>query len=186
MFPTADYKGSFGIVGISASAHQFQAGDLVFSIRNPGGVIALIRRIGFTLITQATASETGSLQLAWLLARNFSVEDSGGIVLAPAEKDSHGTSSVLQLRVASAGALTPGTRTLEANAFHGAIVPYKSGDRPYITDRLEINAERPLVLRPNEGLVLISRLATPATSLVAAGLEWEEVDVSYDSPEGNT
>lgn len=131
----------------------------------------------------APAVHTG---LEVVFARAFTASDSGGTALTITGnngklKTNFDTTLVTDLRIATTGTLTAGTRTLDTQAL--ATVGYGTGTAvgttalPHtILISRETNAY-PVVLSQNEGLILRNPLAGPATGsfVVFVTLRWREM-----------
>ncbi len=177
--------------GVMAAA--IAANSPVFSFRN-GGTTKRLRILQVTInaAVGATGFTAGSGLFAMYAARNFTAADTGGTDITPA-----GSSNSNKLRtgqnptvlagttrsivIASTGALTAGTRTLDANPVGninfgaGAAGSILVADIPIYNDWTTIYG-MPLVLAPNEGFVI--QATVPATGVWAFGVNvlWAEVD----------
>jgi len=191
---------AYAIVLASAvPATAYAAGSTLFSMRwtNPDFYCVIHRlRLG---VTQATAPAVGAFQdYRFHIARNWTVSDSGGTVANltgnNTKRSNTAITSLLDggMRIHSATAITPGTRTLDADpvsmvtvlldpsheqqvlrspdlvAFDGVATKY--GEQNDVFDGA-------LLLRANEGLVLLTGTSVQplASSLsIQVGIGWGE------------
>lgn len=103
------------------------------------------------------------LDFALFVARSFTASDSGGTAVANSNNNGkHRTSlalpSNIDLRISSTGALTAGTRTVDANAI-GMVAGYSSGAGQGIAPALNNvfghdAGDYSLVLAQNEGILI--------------------------------
>ena len=149
------------------------AGPL-FSFRNISANPVIVRRVGAGFIT-TTAFSTAQIVDFWLVvARAFTVSDSGGTAISiTGSNGKHRTSLAIptsvDARIATTAALTAGTRTLDANAF-GQIAGWSGavgqGIAPTVDNLLSHTpGDHPLVLAQNEGFIV-----RPVTALGPAGV----------------
>ena len=171
-------------------AATLAANSTLFSFRWGSAVARAVLEYVSVWLVVATAITTSVLfDLEMMLARSFTASDSGGTALSLVgnnnkRKTTMGTSLVTDMRIASTGALTVGTRTLAGNAsgrikastgtlagtvIFGGIALY-SVINPW---------EYPVVLAQNEGFLIRNPLAGPATGTLALGVNvsWWETDV---------
>ena len=160
----------------------------------PGGqsffVLTKLRWMQALLTTAFTTQQIVDIQAT--IARGFTASDTGaGSTFTPVgnnqkARTAMGSSGVAQILTATA-AITAGTRTLDANPFAIACADVASntvatGGTPLLSNPKELYqgvsfGEHPVVLAPNEGLVVAA-----STSLGAVGVvkyyfvaEWAEV-----------
>jgi hypothetical protein len=161
----------------------------LFSFRNLSTKLILVRRIGVGLIATTGFTAAQKVDLGLILARSFTVSDSGGTAIAltgsnAKHRTSLNTPSSVDMRIATTGALTAGTRTLDTNqvaqtggfvqaaALGVLIQPGPSnlfGHDP---------GDYPLVLAQNEGLIIQSLTAFGAGGVASfyANIEFAESD----------
>ncbi len=141
----------------------------VFSFRNASANPVIVRRIGVGFI--ATTGFTAAQELAWGLhvARAFTVADSAGNAIALTgnnckTRTSLTTITSVDCRIANAGTLTAGTKTLDGNslALQGAFAPAAGVGTllaPSQNNLLSHDAgDYPLVLAQNEGFNILNML----------------------------
>lgn len=111
--------GWFNLGARSGALTAAAANTALFSFRNIAANLIAIRRIGIGFI--ATTGFTAAQQLNWGLkfARAFSASDTGGTVIALTGNEakvrtSLATMTNVDCRISSTGALTAGTKTLDA------------------------------------------------------------------------
>jgi hypothetical protein len=160
-----------------------------FSLRNLSAKLILVRRIGIGLIVTTGFTAAQKLDVALLAARGFTTSDSGGTAIAvTGSNGKHRTSlttpTSLDCRIATTGALTAGTRTLDTlplaqqagwalAATAGVVIA------PAPANLLSHDTgDYPLVLAQNEGLVLTLPTAFSAGGIanLIVNLEFAETD----------
>lgn len=128
--PHPDAKG-FVVVATSGATTALNSGDAIFSFRTPPSGfcrVTTVRALG--LHTTGFASNgNGTLDL--VIARGFTVSDSGGSALTPFGVSQGALrtgeqSLVTDFRVANTAALTPGTRTLDAQSNTSLPISYST------------------------------------------------------------
>lgn len=161
------------------------AGATIFSFRNLSNNPVLVRRagVGFVTTTAFTAAQMVSFGLS--AARAFTVSDSGGTAIALTGNNAkHRTSLVtptsLDCRIATTGALTAGTRTVDANAL-GIQAGWSGAAGATIAPALNNllshdTGDYPVVLAQNEGLLVVNQTAMGAGGVGTAfvGIEFAE------------
>ncbi len=165
------------------------AGATVFSLRNISAKLILVRRIGVGLIATTGFTAAQKLDVALFAARGFATSDSGGTAIAVTgsngkHRTALATPTSLDCRIATTGALTTGTRTLDVNALSqqagwalaataGVIIPPAPANL-FSHD----TGDYPLVLAQNEGLVLTlpTALAAGGVANLIVNLEFAEAD----------
>jgi hypothetical protein len=149
------------------------AGGTLFSLRNIGTNLLLVRRISIGFITTTAFTAAQGLAFNAFVARGFSASDSGGtqIVLTGSQnklRTSLPAPTNLDCRIATTAALTAGTRTLDTVALGvagGASTGVGTAMSPQ--NLLQHDAgDYPLVLANNEGLILANSLAMGAAGVI--------------------
>lgn len=177
----AELIGYYSVSGASGALTGVAAAGPVFSFRNTGSNLILVRRItmGFVVTTAFTTAQGLDYQL--FRANSFTASDSGGTSLFVAGQNKHRNSftnitSAPDIRIASTAALTAGTRTLETNGMGiagGSASAVGAAMSP--ADILEQDAgDYPLVLAQNEGFIIANGIA-----MGAAGVIRLQVSVEY-------
>lgn len=174
-------NGYFSVSGSSGALTGVAAAGPVWSFRNTGANLLLVRRVSIGFVTTTAFTAAQGLQYEMFRANSFTVSDSGGTNLFVAGANKHRLSfpnvtSAPDIRIASTGALTAGTRTLETVGM--GIAGGSStgvGTSMPITDILEQDAgDYPFVLAQNEGLIIANGIA-----MAAAGVIRLQVSVEY-------
>lgn len=164
-------------VGARSGALTVAGADTaVFSFRNISSNLIIVRRVGIGFI--ATTGFTAAQQLNWGLkvARAFTASDTGGTAIALTGSNAKVRTSLATLtsvdcRIASTGALTAGTKTLDTNdlgtigAYAGAAL---AGNMlaPAMNNLFQHDpGDYPLVLAQNEGFNVMN-----ITAMGAAGV----------------
>lgn len=176
--------GYYSVAGVSGALTGVAAAGPVFSFRNTGTNLMLIRRVsvGFATTTAFTAAQALSYSL--LRANSFTASDTAGTALFTAGQNKRRNSfaniaSAPDIRISSTAALTAGTRTLETNSM--GVVGGSStavGTSMSKTDILEQDTGGyPLVLAQNEGFVLTNLITMGAAGVIQlqVNLEFAEV-----------
>jgi hypothetical protein len=186
-----DVLGSYQIESISGTmAAGLAAGSTIYSCRwGDATRQMLLRRVAFDARTLGTAFTAGTFLFEMVIARSFSVSDSAQTSILPTgnnqkRKTSFGTTLLTDLRIANTGAITVGTRTLDAAAIMnirghvpatavnypmvsaaGAVIPGASTVAgaciPVELFAPDWSGEWPIVFVQNEGFII--RATVPAT-----------------------
>ena len=159
----------------------------VWSMRYNGSGLAVIERVSLLWVTTTAFTAAQLLDHALIVARGFTASDTGGTAATlTGDNGSHRTdfpaTGVADMRISSTGALTAGTRTLDATPIgvtaawsSGAGVANTAGGPEGGVMLYSATATKyPLVLNPNEGLVI-----TNVTAMGAAGVIKLIVNVSW-------
>jgi hypothetical protein len=160
----------------------------------PTDAIALVRRLKFMAMGDATAFAAGSCIFGLYRATGFTALDTTGAVTAPtiganelrksarqgATKLQSTTQAFAILNTAATG-LTGGTKTLNSNAMAFAMGSVGAAPLMRICESELINAaeagREPEELQTNEGLILRAELiAATGTWKFGVEVEWDEVD----------
>lgn len=189
--PAFDSLGAYSVAQVTGNiAATLAAGSTLFSARwgdaTRFGMLEWIRASAAVV----TAVTTGVIfDLEAIIARSFTASDTGGTPInlaAPFQKRrvSMGASLFTDMRIATTGTLTPGTRTPDAQAigrlqgFTGTALGTKIFDsNPQYLYRREDPNEHPVILAQNEGILIRNPLVGPATGTFAVLIEmgWMEV-----------
>lgn len=141
--------------------------------------------VGACVTTAFTTGQPTDIEA--VIARSFSASDTGGTAITAANvsrlRSTFSTSLVGDLRVATTGTLTAGTRTLDgtgvccANIYNQNVAG--SGDTQQNVYSLWRHGQYPVTLTTNEGLILRVPTAQSAAGVVKyyITLEWCEVSV---------
>jgi len=181
------YRGAFTTGAITAT---LGASSPLFSFRWTDATrLALIQRVLASAYVVATITTSVPFDLAAYFARSFTASDSAGtaITVSTGQKlrTSMGASLVGDMRIASTGLLTAGTRSLDTYPLgriagtSGTVVgtQFFGANSPLaLIDAVQAQTH-PVVLAQNEGIIVQSPLAGPATGTftVLVVIEWAEV-----------
>ena len=177
----AEVIGYYSVSGASGALTGVAAAGPVWSFRNTGANLILVRRVSIGFVTTTAFTTAQGLDYQMLRANSFTASDSGGTALFTAGQNKHRNSftnitSAPDIRIASTGALTAGTRTLETAGM--GIAGGSStgvGTNMPTADLLAYDAgDYPLVLAQNEGFVITNGIA-----MGAAGVIRLQVSVEY-------
>jgi hypothetical protein len=164
--------------GLAANAN-------IFSFRNSSSNFILIRKIAFTMGGLATAFTAGQATFNMLVARSFTVADSGGttgaLTVNQAKlRTSFATPSIGNIQCSTTAALTAGTRTLDTDPMAsislgiGVVV-----STVYVPASTELwgpeVGQHPLILAQNEGFVIQATVPATGTWCFGARVTWDEV-----------
>jgi hypothetical protein len=169
----AEVIGYYSVSGASGALTGVAANGPVFSFRNTGSNLILVRRVSIAFVTTTAFTAAQGLAYQLLRANSFTGSDSGGTALFTAGQNKHRNSftniaSAPDIRISSTGALTAGTRTLEtagmgfANGSSTAV-----GTSMPTEDLLRYDSgDYPLVLAQNEGFVVTNGIAMGAAGVI--------------------
>lgn len=181
----AENIGYYSVAGASGAMTGVAANGPVFSFRNTGANLILIRnvRVGFVVTTAFTTAQ--GLAYSLVKANSFTASDTGGTALFVAGSNKHRNSmtnitSAPDIRIGSTAALTAGTRTLEtvSMSIAGGAAQAVGAAMP-ITDLLENDAgDHPLVLAQNEGFIVSNLIAMGAAGVIQLHVSIEFMEAS--------
>ena len=197
--------GAYQIVATSGTvAAGLAAAAPVFSFRwGDASRACLIKRVSMVAKNAGTAFTAGAQLHELLVARSFTASDTGGTSVLPTgnsqkKRTSFGTTLVTDMRIASTGTLTAGTRTLDGaavGALRGLVpatqtsyimVGASSNHVPgaattaFVMDWADLYVqdtgdEWPLVLVQNEGFIIRSTVPATGTWDFSIRVQWTEV-----------
>ena len=138
--------------------------------------------VGVSVDAAITTSVPPGLEL--IMARSFTASDSGGTAITLTGNNNkfqttHDTSLVTDARIATTGALTAGTRTLDAQPFK--VVPFTTGTAigtPLELTTIYLRSQLyPIVLNQDEGFIIRNGTVGPATGTfkIHVAMTWYEV-----------
>jgi hypothetical protein len=149
----------------------------------PATVAALVWRVRLVARSvTAFAVNIGTFDL--YAARNFTVNDSGGITVGLAgnagKLRTSMASSTAAIEIANTGGLTPGTRTLDAAPLNSAIVNMPAStpgvfSASPLTLFEKLAGEHPLLLTNGEGFIIQASVPNDGTWQFAVTTEWTEL-----------
>jgi hypothetical protein len=171
------------IAGISGLLTGVAAAGPVFSFRNTGANLIMVRRVGVGFITTTAFTTAQGLYYNMIKANSFSASDSGGTALYTAGANKHrnaftNIASAPDIRVSTTAALTAGTRTLEGQPLATAC-----GSSTAVGTGLPVSplfshdpGDYPLILAQNEGFVITNGIAMGAAGVInlMVNLEYAE------------
>lgn len=176
----AELIGYYSVAGSSGALTGVAANGPVWSFRNTGSNLILLRNIRVSFVTTTAFTAAQGLVYGLLRANSFTVSDSGGTSLFVAGQNKHRNSftnitSAPDIRISAAAALTAGTRTLETNPT--SIISGAStglGTAMDDQDLLENDAgDYPMVLAQNEGVVITNLIAMGAAGVIRLNVSCE-------------
>lgn len=189
-----ELNGTFQLGAASGLIAATAINSPVFSFRwAPGtGQYCLVRRISLSVMT--TTGPTAAQLMGWNLsiARGWTASDTGGTTLTPGTltipstfkvRNSLQNSYVTDVRIATTGTLTAGTRVLDTQPLNSQYVWIGAttagvGTSLTTTNMISYNPnDYPMVLQNNEGFVI--SLATASVVMVhqiMVNVEWAEVN----------
>lgn len=161
----------------------------------------LVRRVAIMARTLATAFAAGAVAFDMIVARAYTISDTGGASILPTgnsqkRRTSFGTTLMTDLRQSQTATLTAGTRTLDTAAMSmlRGFVPATQVQYPFLGDPVapgastlayarppvnifapDFGGEWPLVLVQNEGFILRATVPATGTWEFDVVLEWSEV-----------
>ena len=170
----AEVLGWYSVGAKSGALTGVAAAGPVFTLRNLASNPVMVRRlqVGFVVTTAFTTAQALAFEL--FFARAFTASDSAGTAIAlTGSQNKHRTSlatpTSLDMRVAPAAALTPGTRVLDTmplGVAGGAASALGAAMQPFALVSHDAG-DYPVVLAQNEGLVLANSIAMGAAGVIA-------------------
>ena len=148
----------------------------IFSLRNTSTNLILVRRVGIGFMTTTAFTAAQALDFGLAVARGFTINDTAGTDISPTVNITKRRTSLatpnVHIRIATAAALTAGTRTLDTlnmSIAAGGSAGLATG-LPPVPDNLFGHASDDLaiVLAANEGIVISSLTAMGAGGVVKA------------------
>lgn len=184
-----------GTIAAALAAGTASAGHLFAFRWTHATNVAVITKIKlrFQPLTAFTAGSLTDFGFDAFRATNYSASHSGGTAITPASvtkmRSTMGNSDTTDIRIASTGALTNGTNTLDAFAFCSSVGDQQRVNPAAATEEQLVHSpdmdfkvdiahgEHPLVLGQNEGFVIRNRAVWPAagTGIIQIEVVWSEV-----------
>ena len=185
----------FYSIGVATSTYGgLLANDPIFSMRwGTANRFFILLRFNIHVIVTTTASTPGVVDRRLVVARNFTASDSGQTAVTLTGnsfklRTSYPSTLITDMRVSGGGAITAGTRTLDANGI--GLVQAEMGTTaltagleervidPYDLFNAVTASQPPLVLQQNEGLIVDMPTAEPASaSLISVfNMVWAEAN----------
>lgn len=190
-FDSATLVDSYSVAATTGSiAATLAANSTLFSFRwGSTTKLAVLDSILISAAVDGVITTGVVFDLAALYARSFSASDTLGTAITLTENNqkrrtSMATSGVTDARIAATATLTPGTRTLDAQAF-GRVQGFTGttvgtavfGVGLVVLYGVAPGDDYPLVFAANEGFIIRNPLAGPATGtfVVNVVVNWAEV-----------
>lgn len=161
------------ISGVSGLLTGVAAAGPVFSFRNTGTNLIMVRRLSAGFITTTAFTAAQGLYYNMLKANAFTASDTGGTALYTAGANKHRNSftnitSAPDIRIATTAALTAGTRTLEAIPLAAACGTSNAVGASLAMSPLFSHdpGDYPLILAQNEGFIITNGIAMGAAGVI--------------------
>lgn len=161
------------------------ANSPIVSFRYSGAAICTVRRITFSAGVNTTAFALGVAQFDLFAARTFTASDSGGTAATLTGNNgklrtSYASTAVADFRCSSTAALTPGTRTLDAQGMESLVRSIAASTaldiiNPGTEFFKALPGDQRLVLATNEGFVIQATVPATGTWNFAVGVEYDEL-----------
>lgn len=177
--------GYYSVAGVSGALTGVAANGTVFSMRNTGASLLLVRRISLGFFTTTAFTTAQDLAYSLVKANSFTASDSGQTALFVAGANKHRTSfanvsSAPDIRIANTAAITAGTRTLETISM-GILAGGSTGLATGMPrqEMLEQDAgDYPLVLAQNEGFIITNLVLMGAAGVIRLNVSVEYAEVT--------
>lgn len=185
--------GSYSVSLFTGAYTVAAANTPMFSMRFVAGSagqaqIAMIQRIALTIVPTVAFTAAQQVSYGAYVARSFSAVDSGGAAATLTGNNNKLRTSMTtaqsaatgDMRIATTGTLTAGTRTLDSQAFAvaSAWVPSTLVAQPITQVILYENfaGDQPLVLATQEGIIINNLILMGAAGVLSIGVtvEWTE------------
>jgi hypothetical protein len=162
------------------------AAGTVFSFRNIGNTLFIIRRVGVGFLTTTAFTTPQVVDFGLTVARSFVSSDSGGTQISIVGSNikyrtNLQTPMSIDCRIAAAVATTNGTRTLDVNDI-GQAGFYSNGlgaGSPVVLGNLYSHdaGDYALILQQNEGVVIriLTSMGAAGVGRMVVGMEFENV-----------
>lgn len=169
----AEGLGFYSWGAVSGALTAVAANGPVFSFRNTGPNLAIVRKVMVGFVTTTAFTTAQGLTYSLIKANAFTASDSGGTALFTAGANKHRNSftnwsSAPDVRISSTGALTAGTRTLETvgigvvGGTSNGVGTSMQGFRMFDQD----TGDYPLVFAQNEGFIITNLIAMGALGVI--------------------
>jgi hypothetical protein len=172
--------GYYSVAGVSGALTGVAANGAVFSFRNTGSNLMLMRRVMLGFVTTTAFTTAQGLAYALIRANSFTASDTGQTSLFTAGQNKHrngftNITSAPDIRIANTAAITAGTRTLETNSLvvvSGGSTALGTGITPQVLLEQD-TGDYPLVLAQNEGFVVTNLIAMGAAGVIQLNVSIE-------------
>ena len=185
--------GTYSVAAFTGAYTTAAANTPMFSMRFVAGSagqaqIAIVQRIALTIVPTVAFTAAQQVSFGGYIARSWSAVDSGGTAITLTGNNAKLRTSMTtsqfaatgDMRIATTGTLTAGTRTLDNQAFAvaSAWVPTALVSQPIQQVILYENfaGDQPLVLATQEGIVINNLILMGAAGVLSIGVtvEWTE------------
>lgn len=172
------------ITGVSTLLTGVAAAGPLFSFRNIGTNLMMVRRISVGFVTTTAFTAAQGLYYNLIKANGFTVSDTGGAAIYVAGANKHRSSmtniaSAPDVRMCTTAALTAGTRTLEAQPLMTACGTSSAvgTSMPMSLLLSHDTGDYPLIIAQNEGFTITNGLAMGAAGVInlIVAMEYAEV-----------
>ena len=161
------------------------AAGIVYSFRNTGANLFMVRRVAVGFVTTTAFSTAQGLQYQMVKANAFTISDTGGtpFYVAGANKHRNGMTNITSapdIRMSGAAALTAGTRTLEASPI-GLLNGTSNGvgtSMPVQNLFQHDVGDYPLIIAQNEGFEILNGLTMGASGVLSLQILVEYAEVT--------
>ena len=156
----------------------------IYSFQWPSSLLCLLKRVKFNAWTIGTGFAAGIAEFDLFLARSFTAADGGGnqsnLVGGSGRMRSIMPHSQALIMTSSTAALTPGSRTLDADPISRRIAAAPVGtNAPLFPDAITIfeaaQGEHPPLFVQNEGFVIQANVPATGVWSFAVMAEWDEI-----------
>lgn len=187
--------GYYSVGTVTGIYNGLAAGAPLFSMRwGDATRLCLILKVSVSVVATAAATVAGPVDRQLIVARSFTVADSGGTAISltgnqQKHRTSQATSLVSDMRIATTAALTAGTRTLDGVGVGIAAAGMSSGLLTVMVNVTLIpkvdlfsayagEIMYPLVLAQNEGIIvrMVNAQPTGSSLLTYVDVTWAEVN----------
>ena len=162
---------SYGAV--SGALAGVAANGPLFSLRNTGANLLMVRRVQVGFVTTAAFTAAQGLVYQMLKANGFTVSDTGGTALYVAGQNKHrlgftNITAAPDIRISTTAALGAGTRTLEtvSMGIAGGTSNGLGTSMPMTALLSHDTGDHPVILAQNEGLVITNVIAMGAAGVI--------------------
>lgn len=187
-------QGSFAVSVVSGTmAAGLSAGAPILAfLWKPATVVtslALVRRIKFSSNILATGFAAGTVKFDFLQARAFTVQDTGGSAVTlttnNAKVRTSQATTQAAIQASGTGALTAGTRTLDANPFRTLLTGVGTGAFASMIGDTVVYEQKPgewpiVLASTGEGIIVQATVPATGTWNWACAIDWDEVS-SFDA-----
>jgi hypothetical protein len=181
----AELIGYYSVAGVSGALTGVAANGTVFSFRNTGANLIVMRRVMLGFVTTTAFTTAQGLAYALIRANAFTVSDSGQTSLFVTGQNKHrngftNLTSAPDIRIANTAAITAGTRTLETVAM-GVQSAGSTGLGTGMTQQVLLEQDAgdyPLILAQNEGFVITNLIAMGAAGVIQLNVSIEYAEAT--------